>query len=158
MDTEHDPDRATPPAEEEAQQLDPWERMRRAAQELTQAAHELPPAPPVIGLPAFQLPRMPRLQLTYEEDEPPTPVDQRHLNVAVRVVPVSCGTMAATHNYSDPDGLTWHTYGNERDFSTLRMLEVQNANGDVVASYPAGTWLDVCYPAYHSPSQLKDLS
>lgn len=153
MDTERDPDSVTPPTEEEKAskvELDPWERLRQLAVQLTEAAHNLPPAPPLIGLPAFQMPRMPRLQLTFEDDTPPAPVDPRHVIVSVLTV------HGQRHDFSDDAGLGWQTYGaNDRDFSTERLLEIQNADSEVIASYPAGTWLDVCYPAYRNPDPLK---
>lgn len=154
MDTEHEPDRVTLPTEEEKTakvDLDPWERMRQAAVKLTEAARDLPTPEPIIGLPPFQMPRMPRLQLTFEDDDtPPTPSNPRHVIVSVLTV------HGQRHDFSDDGGLGWQTYGaDDRDFSTERLLEIQNADGEVIASYPAGTWLDVCYPAYRRPDPLK---
>jgi hypothetical protein len=151
MDTEHDPDSVTPPAEEEkAEQLEPWERLRLAAQELTRAANDLPPVTPSIVIPPFRMPRMPRLELTYDDSEPKNPPDPRHVIVSVLTV------HGQRHDFSDVNGLIWQTYGpDEHNFSTERLLEIQNGDNEVIASYPAGTWLDVCYPAYRRPDPLK---
>lgn len=159
MDHEHDPDSVTPPTEEETGQrlddLQPYERVKQAAQNLADVVASLPKQVP-LTMPPF---RLPQLRLTYDEAPVPAdPPDPRHVIVSVRTTPVRGGG-PEWHDYSNAGGLVWQTYGNDpHDFTTERMLEVQNEQGEVVASYPAGTWLDVCYPAYRQPGHLKDMS
>lgn len=147
-----DPTDSTTWQPEEEPAPDPWARMNRAAQELADSVQALPSVTPAITIPPIQLPRIPRLQLTY--DDPPAPPDQRHLTVSVRTVPVYGS--AEIHMFHDPAGLQWQTYGaDSTDFSTDRMLEVQDQDGEPIASYPAGTWLDVCYPAYRNADPVR---
>lgn len=149
MDADHDPDSVTPPTEEQcAQQLEPWVRMRQAVRELAESVRDLPAGTPPVLIPQL---RIPRLELTYVDDGPANPVDPRHVIVSVLTV------RSQRHDFSDDGGLVWQTYGAAHgDFSTERLLEIQNTDGEVIASYPAGTWLDVCYPAYRRPGELKD--
>lgn len=153
MDAEHDPDRVTPPTEKEkAEQLSPWEQMHAAAQQLAERVRLLPiPEPPIVIPPL----RLPRLQVTYEELAAPNPTaDPRHVIVSVRTAPIR--GESEWHDYSDDGGLTWQTYGpDDRSFHTERLLEILNADSEVVATYPAGTWMTVTYPAYRRPGEMK---
>lgn len=94
-------------------------------------------------IPHLQVPRLVAPSVVVEE----APPDPRQLAVTVRAVPV-LGESSERHTYRDPGGLTWQTYGAHDDFGTDRLLEVQNTEGDVIASYQPGTWLHACYGAY----------
>lgn len=103
------------------------------------------------GVPLLQLPQIPLLQVPRLfgprlVDETPAP-DPRQITVTVRTVPLS-GQLSEMHTYRDPAGLTWQTYGAEHDFGTDRLLEIQNTDGEVIGTYPAGTWLHACYSDY----------
>lgn len=117
-------------------------RVQEAARELSAALDAMPHTPRVL-LPALQLPRLFAPAIPDVPEEP----DKRHLVVAVRTVPV-LGMPSRTDVYRDPNGLTWQTYGAEHDFSQDRLLEIQNADEQVVATYPPGTWLLVRYEQY----------
>lgn len=73
--------------------------------------------------------------------------DRRKLWVQVTAVPIVRG-VAEVITYYCSGGLTWQTFG-EGDYSTERMLEIHNANGEVIATHVAGTWLHVDWPAYY---------
>jgi hypothetical protein len=98
-------------------------------------------------LPQIPMPQFPRLFAPRPiVDEEPTP-NPRHIAVTVRTVP-ALGESSQTHTYRDAAGLTWQTHGAEHDFGTDRLLEIQNMAGEVIGTYPAGTWLHACYAAY----------
>ena len=151
MDDQQDPEKAAPAAETEQPDADPWQRVGQAVRELLDALDILPADRPIIQLPRLQIPR---LMINREDPAPVDVPDGRHLDVCVRTVPVN--GVAELHVIHDDAGLTWQTYGAEHDFGTDRMLEIQAADGEPVATYPAGTWLDVCYPAYRNPQPVDD--
>lgn len=94
---------------------------------------------------APRLPLLPRIILP-ADDDPPTS-DPRHRSVSVHTVPVR-GQAGEVHAYRDDGGMSWQTYGQEHDFSTERMLEIHNGYGDIVATYPPGSWLYVRHGDY----------
>jgi hypothetical protein len=108
------------------------------------------------GVRPLRLPQIPMLQIprliapTPFVDETPAP-DPRHIAVTVRTLPV-LGEPSRLHVYRDAAGLSWQTYGAEHDFGTDRLLEIQDANDDVIGTYPAGTWLHACYGDYLDPT------
>jgi len=120
-----------------------YQRVQQIAADLANAVQSLPVQAGIMLPPV----RLPRLQLSYEQVEEPEP-DPRHLTISVRTTVV--GGSAQVHLYSDKDGLTYQTYGAEHDFSQDRTLDIQNNDGTVIASYPPGTWMDVCYPSYRN--------
>lgn len=104
---------------------------------LTEWLEQTPALPPRVTVP-----RMPLLVL-----EEPEPINPQHCVVAVRSVPI-LGETTSIRVYSDPKGLTWETYGKERDFTDDRMLEIHDSDGVVIATHQAGMWLHVDYIAH----------
>lgn len=103
------------------------------------------------GVRPLQLPQIPLLQVPRLfgprlVNETPAP-DPRQIAVTVRTLPV-LGESSQLHVYQDPAGLTWQTYGAHDDFGTDRLLEVQDTDGLVIATYQPGTWLHACYADY----------
>lgn len=142
-DAEHDPRQVRMPSEGEVNAR--LGKVRDAAQVLADAVNHVPKLPP-LPIPHFTYPT---LQAPLIES-----ANERHRVVAVRTIPVS-GKPSQTHTYQDDAGLEWQTHGEEHNFSTDRLLEIQTADGQTVASYPAGTWLHVCYVSYLQPEPLK---
>lgn len=151
--TDDDPARTPTDAEKTDRIDDPARQylrnVRDAAHALADAVHSA-----LDGTARVQLPRLAGLQVPrlfaplgaavdLDAEEP----DKRHLVVSVRTVPV-LGEPTETHTYRDAGGLTWQTYGEEHNFGTDRLLEIQNEDGDAVATYPPGTWLHVRYEQY----------
>lgn len=120
------------------------------AQGLVDAAHALRKATAVFS----QLPLLPRIHLHPEEPADPMAPNPRHVTVQVRTVPVGLDG-AEVHRYNAGDGLTWQTYGNGDgdDYSTERMLDIVDGNGEAIATYPAGTWLSVSYVMYRETGE-----
>lgn len=111
-----------------------------------------------VQLPALARLEFPRLVMGSAHAEPDDQVsDPRHVIIEVRTCPV-LGQNPEIHTYSDDHGLTWQTYGQEHDYSTDRLLEIVNSDGDQVASYPPGSWLHVRYVAYRRPDGLPSTS
>lgn len=105
-----------------------------------------------------QMPPLPFLRIDPEGPQEPQPVDPRTAVVEVRTVlarPAQLEQGPGTHTYSDPDGLTWQTYGQEHNFSTDRMLEIHNRDGDIIATYPPGSWMHVRYLGYLQSGETR---
>lgn len=120
---------------------DPPEALRAAIQNMNRVVRGILESTPQVRLPFLKL--TPVAVPPVDDEEP----DPRHLAVQVRTVPAP-GEPSETHTYRDARGLTWTTYGQEHDFSTDRLLEIQNEKGDIVASYPPGAWLHARYAGY----------
>jgi len=71
--------------------------------------------------------------------------DPRHTSITVRTARLM-GSDPERHTYRDGRGLSWETHG--EDFSQDRILEIYDVDNNVIATYPAATYLHVCYDAY----------
>jgi len=129
--------------------------VRDAAQKLADSVRAAL-ATDLTGVPAIRLPRLSlfpgaALKAHVEEEQDPDP---RQCAVTVRAVP-TLGEPPELHTYRDDRGLSWQTYGEDHNFGTDRLLEIQNEDNLIIATYPAGTWLHACYGAFREPEPLR---
>jgi len=132
--------------------------VRDAAQKLADSVRAAL-ATDLTGVPAIRLPRLSlfpgaALKAHVEEEQDPDP---RQCTVTVRAVP-TLGEPPELHTYRDDRGLSWQTYGEDHNFGTDRLLEIQNEDNLIIATYPAGTWLHACYGAFREPEPLRATS